>query len=204
MSAASPSAPALAPAAASDCAGVATSRYRMPASRGSSGFRVSLAGSSSAAVTAGGGEIPNRRSTRRAAASVVGSAAVGPEPMVAGSSPATSDMASVASCAGAAAAASRPPLIAERCLRTVLISWMSAPAASRARFTACLSASVRPGAGRLSRAEAPPDSRNSTRSSGPAACARSRICFVAATPARSGTGWAASTTRIERQGTAWP
>ena len=69
----------------------------MPSRRGSSGFRVSLAGPSSAVDYRGWRrhEIPKRRRTPRASARVVGSATVGPEPMVAGSSPATSEMARV-------------------------------------------------------------------------------------------------------------
>ena len=63
----------------------------------------------------------------RASASVVGSGTVGPEPITAGSSPGTSEIASVTSRAGCARAAKRPPLMRERCLRTVLISPMLAP-----------------------------------------------------------------------------
>ncbi len=63
----------------------------------------------------------------RASAKVVGSATVGPDAMVPGSSPGTSEMSSVTTRAGYAAAASRPPLIAERCFRTVFISPMVAP-----------------------------------------------------------------------------
>ena len=46
---------------------------------------------------------------------------MGPEPIVAGSSPGTSDRTSVMTEA-VVAAAKYPPLIPERCLRTVLIS----------------------------------------------------------------------------------
>ena len=93
------------------------------------------------------------------------SGTVGPEPITAGSSPGTSLIARVTTRAGAAAAARRPPLIADRCFRTAFISVMLAPQASSARLTACLSASVRPGAGAASRAEAPPDISAMTRSS---------------------------------------
>ncbi len=68
--------------------------------------------------------------------------------------------------AGRAATASRPPLIAERCLRTAFISVIVAPLASRARLTACLSASVMPPAGSVMSAEPPPEIRAITRSSG--------------------------------------
>ncbi len=64
--------------------------------------------------------------------------------MTAGSSPATSEIASVTTGAGAAAAASLPPLIAERCLRTQFISPMAAPERSNACVTARLSSSVMP------------------------------------------------------------
>ena len=46
------------------------------------------------------------------------------------------------------------------------ISWMLAPEASSARFTAIRSSSVRPGAGSVVSADPPPETRNSTRSSG--------------------------------------
>ncbi len=148
--------------------------------------------------------MPWRSSTARASASVEGSATVGPEPMTAGSSPGTSEITRVTSRAGWAAAARRPPLIAERCLRRQFISPIAAPEASSALFTACLSASVRPGAGSESRAEAPPDIRQSTRSSAPAPSASARMRRAAASPAASGTGCEASTTSIRRQGTPWP
>ena len=72
--------------------------------------------------------MPYFSSTASASANVVGSGTVGPEAITAGSSPGTSEMTSVTTCAGAQAAASRPPLIADRCLRTQFISAMLAPA----------------------------------------------------------------------------
>src|SRR5438552_3368256 len=57
--------------------------------------------------------------TARAAANVVPSATVGPDPITLRSSPTTSDTARVRHEA-AVAAASQPPLIADKCLRTVL------------------------------------------------------------------------------------
>ena len=57
----------------------------------------------------------------RASAKVVGSGTVGPEPITAGSSPGTSEIRRLTTRAGCAAAARRPPLIAERCLRTAFI-----------------------------------------------------------------------------------
>ena len=59
------------------------------------------------------------------------------------SSPTTSEIASVRHGA-AAAAASRPPLTADRCLRTVFSAWMSAPArSSTSVVAACRRASCR-------------------------------------------------------------
>ena len=113
-------------------------------------------------MTAGGSSMRYLASTARASAKVVGSGTVGPEAITAGSSPGTSEIARVTTRAGAAAAASRPPLIAERCLRTVLISPIVAPERSSARVTACLSASVRPGAGSASSAEPPPEIRQTS------------------------------------------
>ncbi len=124
----------------------------------------------------------------RASAKVVGSGTVGPEAMIAGSSPGTSEISRLTTRAGAAAAARRPPLMAERCLRTQFICAMSAPELSSARLTACLSSSVRPGAGRASSAEPPPEIRHSTRSSADRARTLSRIRPAARQPAASGTG----------------
>ena len=47
-------------------------------------------------------------------------------------------------------------MIDERCLRTQFISPIGAPDRSSAALTACLSASVSPGAGKLRSAEPPP------------------------------------------------
>ncbi len=97
-----------------------------------------------------------RRTTSSASANVDGSATVGPEAMTAGSSPGTSEMAKVTTSAGRHAKASRPPVMAERCLRTQLMSSMGAPDASNRRLVCCRSARVRPRAGRVRRAEPPP------------------------------------------------
>ncbi len=61
-----------------------------------------------------------------------------------------------------------PPLIREMCLRTQLISWMLAPQSSNNCVVFCFSASVMGGAGSGSKAEAPPEIKQMTRSSGPA------------------------------------
>ncbi len=64
--------------------------------------------------------------------------------MTQGSSPGTSEISNATTRAGAAAAASLPPLIAERCLRTQFISEMVAPLFSSALLMPCLSARVTP------------------------------------------------------------
>ena len=104
--------------------------------------------------------------------------------------------------AGWAAAASCPPFTRLRCLRSVFIRAIGAPEASSAAFTACFSASVTPSAGATSSAEAPPEIRASTKSPSPKPARRSSMRRVAVSPARSGTGCAASTISIPRQGRA--
>ena len=103
-----------------------------------------------------------------AVAKVETSGAVGPEPMTSRLSPMTSESSRDSTRAGAARRASWPPLMREMCLRTALISWMGAPQASSSRVMACFSSSVMPSAGRGMSAEAPPEIRQSTRSSRPA------------------------------------
>src|SRR5476649_708770 len=71
---------------------------------------------------------------RQRVGKVVRSNTVGPEPMTPGSSLGTSEISHDRTCAGCAAIARRPPLIADRCLRTVFISPMCAPDFSNARF----------------------------------------------------------------------
>ena len=94
--------------------------------------------------------------------------------------------------------------MADRCFRTQFISAIVAPEASKARFTACLSASAIPAAGSAMRADAPPEISASTRSSGPSPRTLSSTRRAPASLLASGTGWAASITSIRRVGTAWP
>jgi hypothetical protein len=96
------------------------------------------------------------------------------------------------------AAARRPPLIAESAFLTSFMALIGAPERSSADVIARFSSNVRPGAGRLSSEEAPPEISAMTRSSGPAFLTRSNILCAACTPAASGTGWEASTTSIDR------
>ena len=131
-----------------------------------------------------------------ASAQVVGSGTVGPLPMVAGESPGTSLTSSVTTRAGALIAARRPPLIADRCLRTQFISSIAAPLFSKARLKARFSSSVTPSAGKASSEDAPPDIRQMTRSSAVKPCASAAIRSAARRPAASGTGCAASTTSM--------
>ena len=72
------------------------------------------------------------------------SGTVGPLAMTSGASPGTSLISSVTTRAGAQCVASRPPLIAERCLRTQFISSIAAPLLSSALLIACFSSSVMP------------------------------------------------------------
>ena len=125
---------------------------------------------------------------------------VGPEATSAGLSPGMSETTSDTTLAGEAAAASRPPLIVETCLRSVFIAEIGAPEASSASLTAISSASVRPGGGDGSSAEPPPEISAMTRSSAvrPATCSSS--VRDAASPAASGTGCAASMTRMRWHG----
>ena len=129
-----------------------------------------------------------------------GSGTVGPEAITLGSSPGTSEIASVTTRAGCAAAANRPPEKAERCRRMQFISWIVAPEASSALFTAIRSSNVSPGAGSVVSEDPPPETKNSTRSSAPAPRATASNSAAALAPAASGTGWEASNTRTRRVG----
>ena len=141
----------------------------------------------------------------RASASVVGSGTVGPDAIAEGSSCGTSEIASVTiSAARCPARASRPPLIRDRCLRTMFISPIGAPERSSARFTCCFCANETPSAGAIQFAEPPPDNSTSNRSSAVASAASRSVSSAAFSPASSGTGWPASITLIRRVGTPWP
>jgi hypothetical protein len=102
------------------------------------------------------------------------------------------------------AAASRPPWICDRCLRTVLISWIEAPLLSRSRVTTRRSAMVTPSTGSDISAEPPPEISASSRSKVLIARAAPSISRAAVSPASSGTGWPASTQRMRSSGSAWP
>ena len=131
-----------------------------------------------------------------ACSQVLASGTVGPLAITAGSSPGTSLMVSVTTCAGWQAAAKRPPLMRERCLRTVFISKILAPLSSKARLICCLSAKVRPSAGKVSSAEPPPETKQITKSSCVRPWHKAIMRSEALSPATSGTGWAASTTSM--------
>ncbi len=78
------------------------------------------------------------------------------------------------------------------------ISWIGAPEFSSARFTAIRSSSPSPAAGRVDSEEPPPETRNSTRSSGPRPRTSASISAAAAAPPASGTGWLAKRTGMRR------
>ena len=121
-----------------------------------------------------------------------------PEAMVSSRSPTTSDRIRLSEWAGYISAAMRPPLSADRCLRTQFNSPMVAPAASNRRVVSCLSARLTPSAGAASSAEPPPDT---TLISNVSAVAR-RHSAASARPAAalsaSGTGCPASSRRMRR------
>jgi hypothetical protein len=122
----------------------------------------------------------------------------GPRRWWRGRRPGTSEMHKVSERAGCRTAASRPPLMRDRCLRTRLMSEIGAPDASSAFVSACLSTMSSPRAGATQLAEPPPDTRTRARSSGPACAASASTSAVALQAAASGTGCPASTQRIER------
>ena len=110
-----PAALATAAAASSDRCGVAIITFSTPASRGSPGLGVSSRASRQvAADRLRRFDAGSAASTARASAKVLGSAMVGPDAIAAGSSPGTSEISRLTTLAGCAAAASLPPLIAER------------------------------------------------------------------------------------------
>ena len=142
-------------------------RKRARANAGSPGLQLSFLGSSSARRTASSMARLYFATSARASASVVGSGTVGPEAIAEGSSCGTSEIASVTiSAACSPARASRPPLMRDRCLRTMFISPIGAPERSSARLTCCFCANETPSTGAIQLAEPPPESSTSSRSSG--------------------------------------
>ena len=171
-------------------------RFSTRAKRESPGLGVSERGSESQSRTADGTTMRYFSRISSACALVVGSAAVGPDATRAGSSPGTSEMISATTFAGCAANARRPPLIADRCLRTQLISEMGAPLASSARVTFCLSSRLIPGAGNVSSEDPPPEISANTRSSGVRPCTSARMRWPHPDRRDRASGWPASTISI--------
>ncbi len=110
--------------------------------------------------------------TARAASRSSAAATVGPDAMVAGSSPTTSDTTRVTILAGASTAASPPPLMSESRRRTELTAPISAPQRNSARLVAIRSARSMPGIGASTSAEPPPETSTRAVSSGPSEAAR--------------------------------
>ncbi len=135
---------------------------------------------------------------------VVSSGSVGPDAITDKSSPGISDIASVTHCAGQIVSASRPPLTRERCFLTQFISLMLAPLCSSFVFNIFLSSRLMPSAGRVSRAEPPPETRNTTKSSEVRFATSACISRAAAIPASSGMGCDASSTLMDLVGTLCP
>ena len=98
--------------------------------------------------------------------------------------------------AGKAAAARRPPFIAERCFLRQLISPIGAPDFKRVSLISRFSPSVSPGMGSTNNAEAPPEIKNRRRSDSVRSVARSKNLFAADWPTSSGSGCPASITSI--------
>ena len=104
-----------------------------------------------------------------------------------------------------AAAARRPPLMAERCFRTVFISPMVAPEASSARFTACLSASVKPVGGKRQQRRAAAGDEAEHEIVRPGALRQRRECAARRRArVRRARGAQLRRSRSRWQGTPWP
>ena len=112
----------------------------------------------------------------------------GPEPIIPRSFPRTSDITSCITSAGYASSASFPPLIADSCFLTVLISEIFAPHLSNRLLTFCLSDKEIPSAGRHIRLDAPPESRKKIRSLAPALLAIRLIILALRIESISGIG----------------
>src|SRR5437867_12033986 len=97
---------------------------------------------------------------RFASATVVGSGSVGPDARADSFPTGTSLTASVTFVASCAAAASRPPLIAEMCFRTVLIASIGAPQVTSALYVCWTSSKVcAESRGSSTSADPPPERR---------------------------------------------
>ncbi len=138
-----------------------------------------------------GGALLNRlyfARTCQASAKVLVSGTVGPEAMTSSGLPTTSDSMRETTVAGWASRANWPPLRAERCLRTALISPMAAPQRSSAPVMACLSARETSSAGRGISAEPPPEMTTRAKSRGVRPDRVSTMRAAPAFPASSGVG----------------
>ena len=125
-----------------------------------------------------------------ASAQVDESGDTGPDAIMSTGSPTISLNMTANTCAGAQCCANRPPFTAERRLRIVLISTISAP---QARSCAVMSCNSPPGTSGLSnRALPPPERRKSTVSSAVRVSVSASASRVAENEFPSGTGWPAS------------
>ena len=105
-------------------------------------------------------------------------------------SPKMSESTTESTRAGAQCAAKRPPLTAERRLRTVFISTILAPLFKSCWVISCNSCAG--SSGDSNSALPPPESRNKTQSSARRPAVISSARAVAANVSASGTGWPAS------------
>ena len=138
-----------------------------------------------------------------ASSQVVRSAATGPEAIISGGSPSTSERITASTRAGAHHRANRPPLTPESRLRMVLISRISAPQAKSCDVIFCsCSGGIK---GFSNRALPPPESRNRTVSLSDRSSVMFRIFSVPRKLFSSGTGWPASRQDIPSRGCfTWP
>ena len=132
-SASNPRARAVRAVAVAACALSAMITLRTAASRASPGFGLSASAPAAprwrcSRIAAGAASRrPWSSSARSASAYVVGSGTVGPEAITSNGLSTTSLRISATTRAGCAAAASRPPWITDKCLRTALMALMVAP-----------------------------------------------------------------------------
>src|SRR5919199_1409396 len=121
-----------------------------------------------------------------------------------GSSPTTSESRSAAIWAGAAFRTSPPPLSVEMCLRTALISPISAPLLKSALLSCLRSSRAMPGAVSAKSADAPPEMRTSKRSPSSSSSKNSSTFSAAWALLSSGCGWEATRVSKVGGGFSWP
>ena len=153
----------------------------------------------------GGGRRRTGRAPRARPRSVVGSATVGPEPITDGSSPGTSETIRVTTRAGQARRRQAAALDRRQVLAHA-VDLADRRAAAQQRAPICRSSASVDARRRQAeqRRAAAGDQAEDEIVGAEAARPRDDALPPRARPASSGTGWAASTTSMRSQGTAWP